>query len=814
MRAVLILFLHMLRAHLDNLLLRMVILALGCALVLLVFAAAHQNLTVEEAIPDHDRIYQIAVGQKNEEGRWVYGWHLPAPARAVLARAYPDFDIVARSFPQQYRFRQDERFLPAMGTEADPAYLALLPLRMITGQAALPDPASILLSRLLAERLFGTTAVAGRTVATGGDRPRRYRIVGVYEDLPRQSRMHHDFIARFDETSSSYFDWNSTNVLIFARLRPGGRIADFPAVQKALIDRMAAAIGSRDPHPSTHMRLVAVPLPKARFFATEGELYSPYLLRLAVLSVAAILVVAVGMLNGVQLMVSALFEHRRRMGLLKVAGLTTGAVARLALAETGVTVLGGGLLGWAVAMILRPWVSSMMGETLALTSLWRQPGAWLIMLGLLVAFATALILPALLHARMRPARLLHPLAPGRSARGRAMVALQYAVALSLAFAMVTVGRQLIFLQHRPLGFEPAHLLGVRDLDDPARPTAAERFLAQVRRIPGVVSASRAFNLPGDGWLSRRELHPVGFHAPGPVGVEINPVDYGFFATIAARVLAGRTLDPDHGGDSLSIPPGVATGQPREEDPYVPANAVISAGVVRLLGFSTAEQALGRRVRVGLGYGQGNAEFTIVGVVDDIHYRGAKARSVPTIYYRAPGFLRHLILRVKAGEEARVQERLISLWRQAFPDRPLITVLIRERLAAAYRPERRLLAILGGFGALALLLALLGLYGAARLMLAGSEREAALRKLHGAPLGRLFALLSRRCLTPVLLGAMVAGPASWILLARWLAGFPDHVRPGPASLLLLLAGALLLALLVLVRSLWAVVAKHPVAVLRG
>jgi len=155
----------------------------------------------------------------------------------------------------------------------------------------------------------------------------------------------------------------------------------------------------------------------------------------------------------------------------------------------------------------------------------------------------------------------------------------------------------------------------------------------------------------------------------------------------------------------------------------------------------------------------------------------------------------------------------KIYKQLFPGNPFLYAFEDETFAAQYRNDRRFAGLFSIFAALAIFIACLGLFGLATFTARQRTKEIGIRKISGATVTNLVALLSKDFLKLVMIGFLVAIPIAWYTLNRWLDTFAYRIEVGVGLFLLAgLAAALIALATVSWQSLKAAIA-NPVDSLR-
>jgi putative ABC transport system permease protein len=92
----------------------------------------------------------------------------------------------------------------------------------------------------------------------------------------------------------------------------------------------------------------------------------------------------------------------------------------------------------------------------------------------------------------------------------------------------------------------------------------------------------------------------------------------------------------------------------------------------------------------------------------------------------------------------------------------------------YKAEERLLKILSTFTVFTLLIACLGLFGLATFLAIQRTREIGIRKVLGASVTQVAALLSKDFVKLVLIAFVIASPIAWWVLDKWLQNFTYRI----------------------------------------
>lgn len=584
----------------------------------------------------------------------------------------------------------------------------------------------VVLSEGLWRRRFGgDPGVVGRVVQIDGQ---PHRVVGV---LP-------DALAYPDRRTQAWIPFRvmpaKGNFLsmfgAIARLRPGTTAAQ-AASEATRCGRFAAdtgmtttaIFGGRGP-----IEVTALPLPDA----LTSDVRRP----LVVLLCAVGLLLATATANVAGLQLARATTRRRELAIRSALGAGTGRLVRQLLVESVLLGLVGGGSGLVLAALLHRSASSLLPADFP-----RAADLHLDATVVLFAFAVSVftgiafgLLPAW-HAR-RP-NLVESLAEdgtapvgtaggSRTAHARMVImAGQVALASVLLVAAALLGRSFAALLNVDRGYDPAGVLTARlplpasMYTPPLRSFLLGQILDRLRTMPGVAAAGFTSEFPltpggSTGAFQMRSPQSEG----GAITVQASPriVSPGYFAALRLRMVAGRGFTE------------------RDTETSAPVAIVNRAFAQRYLGGS----ALDAKIPMVLGHGDDGLEATVVGVVDDVRYVTAGARSQAEIYYSyrqlGGGLDAALVtLLVRAtGEPSALAPALRTAVRGA--DRglaPDLVMTMEDRVVTSLARPRLYAVVLGGFAALALVVVTVGLFSVVSYTVAQRSRELAVRSALGA-----------------------------------------------------------------------------------
>lgn len=793
-------------------------LALGLALALLTASFLQDVLRPDGELPEGDRLVSFEFRARGPGGittEWfdnVPTVPLYAGLRDAGAPVAEMSRLLFTQLPAQAVDAKQPRGARLSIALADADLQALFGLRPLAGDltAALSTPEGIALTAQAAEKLFGTAQALGRTFTVslpplpdgtpGGQFP--LTVKAVLPNPNPNGTLVFDALAGFNAPAAKVYlklsdNWYQTSGRLFARLQPGAAPAQLTALAQRLAEQQPLPPGFpmdflKGGGPAAYLRALPV-----ADIGLHGAGSPQRRLQLGGLAAAAAAVLALAVINFVNLWSVRTLRRQREIGLRKSLGAGGRQLAAQFFAEAAVVAVLAGALGLLLAWWGTPWAEALLRRRFHAPVVSAAMVA--LTAGLCAAIAALSALPLTSIAlRVRPAESLAGRSHSEGAASRwlrrFMTTLQFAAAALFAALALTVLWQARYAGSIPRGFDIDGRVAV-DLPWWSQPAQTASLIEQVRRWPEVIAAAVADDVPGrdfSSWYGEFR-GPDGRSVSLRTGVDFTP---GYLQVYGMRVIAGR-LSADHVAEKAQ------------------RGLVLDRSAVRALGFASPEAAVGRTLGTPANIDDGQPA-TIVAVIDDIRLEGPRSPPQPhairPVVERGDG-----AISVHTRDPRATAPKLAALVRERFPDTLNEALPVRDMLLQKVADDARLGRLIGLAGLLALGLAAVGIYALAAYTLRRREREIVLRKLHGAGAGAVAGLLLREFAGVLAVACALALPVAAWLSQRYLADFVERAPVGPGSLWVLLASVALLALvtaLAVARHLHAALALRPLQALRG
>jgi putative ABC transport system permease protein len=320
------------------------------------------------------------------------------------------------------------------------------------------------------------------------------------------------------------------------------------------------------------------------------------------------------------------------------------------------------------------------------------------------------------------------------------------------------------MRNGKLGFDKDHVVVIPVRSGSVRANI-ESIKADLKRDPSVLAATLANGVPG-GQLAGDSLDLVTDAGKKRVTVAMIYCDHDYVATMGMEIVEGRDFSREMATDAKEA-------------------FLVNEAAVRVLGLAKPLEA---RMEWD------DLAGRVVGVVRDFQYQSLRQEIEPLVFHIAPNYAGVLAVRIRPDHVPDTLAYLERKWKDYAPAHPFEYSFMDQTFDSLYRGEERLGRIFGLAAGLAVFVASLGLFGLALFSVEARTKEIGIRKVLGASLGKIAVLLTEEFVVLVLLANVVAWPAAYLLMRRWLQNFAYRIEMGPGIFLFSAGAAFVIALL--------------------
>lgn len=776
-------------------------LALGIACCIIIGAYIRSELSYDRFHRSAENVFRVLVNRSS-------------PSRQALSVLTPRFlsNALSETFPEIESATQFRLLKKIVGTEnkdfpearlvfTDSSFFDVFTFRVYDGgdpSRIISQPNGAVITRSFARNVYGDENPIGKVLRLqlyyNDPSTTPVQVAAIIEDVPPNSHFKFDLVVPYGllQRRTGPLSWNLVEMKTYLRFRNQIELEPF---QKKLADFVNHSGGSTG---EVRRSLVLMPLTSIHLSseipASDSERTN--LRDIYIFASIALLVLIIACINYVLLVTARLTDRIKEVGVRKVVGASSVKLILQFLVEALVMAL----IAMPLALLLVD--AGYQGFSQLLSTEFHvvlTDGGVLFWGSLsLIAFftVTAGLYPAFFFAKISSIASLKGRDTGVIASHKLrklLIITQFCITITLFVCVSIMYDQLNYTQTKDLGYRVDNILVVKTAD---LGQESQAFKQIALSHSAVDAASFTGWLPGYLIASTTMPNPNG---EGIVETEFVTADCDLIETFEMQLVDGRDFDCNSKNDTLDP---YMSGAPNV-DLLSQMSIVLNESAVRAFGL---DDPIGRVLKYP------SLQGTVIGIIKDIHNRTLHDMIKPMViqYSDYPDYL---VIAYQPGKEAEVVEHLRNAWSNLATRSGFDSFFLKDHLEQLYLADRKLMEMTGWFAGLAIALSSLGLFGLAGFMAETRTKEIGIRKVLGASVRNVVALLSKDLARLVLLSNLLAWPIAWYTMNRWLENFAYRVDIGWPVFAIAGGMALLIALATVCTQAIRAAAANPVESLR-
>ena len=715
-----------------------------------------------------------------------YGCFLPAKLNDIILKNTPEVESICTFSFWEGKVttpaleKKDTRLMTEMLYAGDSFFrIFSFPLLMGDTSTALNDPNTVVLTQSFSQKLFGQANPLGESVLIDNV---VYKVTGLMKDFPRNSSFRADCIPSFATYLKSNLrganEWSEWSFNIFMKLRKGSdpvmvadKIEHVPDIADVLKD-----MKTRYPNQAFVMMRPLLNI----HFVSDGEYSFANPVILNVLILLALILVMMGAVNFINFSTSQAPLRAKALSILQVLGGNRFSAMVQIVTEAVFLSVVALILSLVIYRITYSSIESLFGISgLSLTGRY-----YFIFYFALFAIGFGVF------AGLYPARYITSSPLAQSVKGNAhfsgkgktfrnvLVTIQFVFTIGLIASAFVIEKQLNFWRNFDIGINKEHVVYLnttKTLSDHYQAFADE--LMKNRNISDYTYAQFIPGNVGMGW---------GRDIDGQyVQLKCWPVDDKFLDFFGIKIAAGRKFGKGTQTDINTF--------------------ILNKKAVEKFGWANPLE----RQMPGFGF-----TGPIIGVAENINFSSLKEDVQPMQFWRTETRKNNILLRLSPGNYT---QAIAFIEQTAKKFDPKLTSEVRfldESLNRLYDKEKKMGHLIEFVALWCMLLAVTGLLGLIIFICRDRIKEIGIRKVNGATIAEVVAMLNRDIIRWVLVAFVVATPFAWYAMHKWLESFA--YKTSLSWWIFALAGfvALVISLTTVSWQSWKAATRNPVEALRN
>jgi putative ABC transport system permease protein len=720
-------------------------LSAGLACALLIYFWVHDEMIVDKFFDRDDQIYQL-MEHRAIAGQSPVSDESSGILSEVIKMQEPEVQYAAPVAPhdwfQKFTLTAGDKNIKGYGQYAGKDYFNIFSFKLLDGQKndVLKDKSSIVLSDEMAMKLFGkTNNLLGKPIRF--QHQTDFFISGIFQK-PSHSSQQFDFVLSFEYMKEVYpwvTSWNSTGPHNFVLLRKGTNSNEF---NKRIANVVANNSGD------TTRSAFAVKFSDNYLLNTfsHGSVIGEKMQYIKLFSLIAIFILAIACINFMNLSTAKASTRLKEVGIKKVVGARRKQLIFQFLTESIIVTAVAMIIALVIVWALLPQFNRLTGKEITVSY-----STMLILTVTGITLITGLLsgsYPALYLSRFNPVTILKgkfrsSLTELFSRKG--LVVFQFTLSALLIVSVLVIFQQIQFIQKTNPGYDKDNV--IRFNAEGKISSATDAFLAELKKIPGVVNASyTAHEMIG------RNYGDYGLSWEGKNPNESDYLEgfgsgYDFIETMGMQMAAGRSFSRAFSNDS--------------------SNIILNEAAIRLMRL---KDPVGKTIRYN------DQPRQIIGIVKDFHFESLHEPVKPCFIFLVGqnNPWNKIMVRIKGGEQAKTIAAVQHLYESFNPGFPFDFNFLDDAYEKQYLTETRVAVLSRYFAGLAILISCLGLFGLAAFTAQKRQREIGVRKAVGASVTNIVTMLSRDFVKLIVIALLVAFPLSWWAMNSWLRTFEYRI----------------------------------------
>ena len=735
-------------------------LSLGMAAAVLILLWVQNELNFDNYHPNASNIYYTEMGESGSSAKFG---GTPFPLSAAIKNEVPGIDettqcIFGYGFNSPVLNINDKFFREKNLVYVDKNWFDFFHYDFISGNAAgfNENPNSIILTESLAKKYYGSYTVIGEIIQIDSS---EYRVQAVIKDNPSNSSFQFDIFlpnsAYVKTHKREYLGWSGFPAETFIRIKPNNSIA---AIQKSIshliVREVNLQFGNGNQKPN--LTSFVTPLKKMHFasdrFAATGDKKV-----VIIFSILGFLILTIACINYVNLATARASKRSKEVSIKKMMGARSGSLFGQFMVECLLTSGIALLLTLVIVQLSLPWFNNLTAKTFHLSL--ASAALWQVLSGTLIATIILTgIYPAILLSSFKPLNVLkgnNILTMKDSGIRKTLVTIQFTIAIALSVCTIVILQQLHYIQSNNEGYNRSQIFSFTVPNSFMNTGYMRNNTEIIKTIKNELGKETAIE---NTTVSNEGIQNIGMGMAGVIDwagkkagndpvIAFLPVDPDFRNMFKLQLVEGRWYDANNTSDEH--------------------NYILTETTVATLGL--------QKPYLGQYFAVMNDTGRIIGIAKDFHFRDYHQKIGPVVLTGGPIMKGTIFVQAAPSKIKQALSKTESAFHTFFPRVPFEPKFMDAEFEKMYRSDNKTAKLISLFAGMAIFISCLGLLGLVSFVAEQRTKEIGIRKILGASISNIAALLSKDFIKLVMLAIIIASPIAWWASTKWLQEFVYRIN---------------------------------------
>lgn len=738
-------------------------LSLGMALCFIIMLYVQDELSFDRFNTHANDIVRVVFRADINGGKINESVSMP-PVAATMKKDFPEVQDATRllSLGSSKIVYKDKQFKDDRLALADPNLFSIFTLPMLEGdpKTALLQANTVVITQSTAKKYFGEESAIGKVITLTAFDNQPYTVTGVIKDVPRNSHFQFNMfgsLAGWGEAKSD--SWLFGGYHTYLLLKPHTNLAKMearlpnmvatymgPQIQQQMGLSLAQfrekgnALGfALQPLTDIHLNSYTT----TEFEPGGNKMY------VYIFAGVALFMLLVACINFINLSTAGASKRAKEVGVRKVAGSGRLQLIKQFISESVLITFFALFIAFVIVQLALPAFNSISNKQLSFDVV---PMLAFMVLGLCVGVLAG-IYPAFYLSSFKPIAVLKgkfTATPKSYSLRSGLVIFQFFISVALIIGTIVVYQQMKYIQNKDLGFNKDQLIVLPN--SYALGKNEQAFKQQMLQDPRVANATTSWYKPaGPSNYNNALAYPQGNDNLIVGGVDYH-VDEQYIPTMGMQMASGRNFSKEFTTDSTAI--------------------ILNEAAAKAFGYNNTTALNKTIIRQNSARGE-NVAYHVIGVIKNFNFKSLHETISPlymTLYPEGG-----LIFKTKTTDVAGLLATMKKAWDSYQTDEPFSYNFMDDLFNNTYATEQKTGNILNLFAILTIFVACLGLFGLVTYTAEQRTKEIGIRKVLGASVTQVTQMLSKEFLKLVLIASLIAFPAAWWAMNKWLQSFAYRIQ---------------------------------------
>jgi putative ABC transport system permease protein len=656
----------------------------------------------------------------------------------------------------------DKAFYEGQGIFTESSFFEMFSFPFLHGDpaTAFAELRSIVITEDMAVKYFGSENPMGKTLNINNKAD--YKVTGIIKNVPHNSHLKFNYIRNFELLKDLGVDinsWGNVSFYTYVQLQKNSTARDVDDKLKTMVENEDPGHNLYYLQPLTQIHL------RSNFNfdpAVTGNIVYIY-----IFAAAAVFILFIACINFMNLATARSGTRAKEIGIRKAIGAFRSDIIKQFFGESILMSFAALLFSVIMLYMFLPLFNNLAGKDLSLS----RSGSLQILLGLIgIALFTGIFsgsYPALLLSSFKTINVIKN-SPQFGTKGssfrKILVVIQFSLTIIILIGTIVVHDQLNHIRNQNLGYDKDYMVCFR-----LRGEFGEKLdvaKTELLQNPNILNFAATSSLPTHIGSGTSGADWEGKPDDVRIQMQLAFVDFSYLDTFRIEMAEGRFFSKEFESDRAE-------------------SFILNEAAIKAIGMDSP---------VGKRFSAFGKDGRIIGVIKNFNYKSLHSEIEPLILTMDPKRLYYGCIRISSENIKETIYTLEKTWNKFSSGFPFDYTFLDDRIDSLYRSEQSVGTVFNNFTVLVVFIACLGLFGLASFTAEKRTKEIGIRKVLGAPISGILWLLSKEFTKWVLLANIIAWPAAYFIMTKWLENFAYRTNIGIQTFFLAGGFVLIIALI--------------------